>query len=190
MVDKRLLMRCHNILFGENAKCFMKGAIKIMKNVIITNKTRIYITMTLIWIAVIFSFSLQPSDTSSQISSGFGKWLIEVFLSGFIGEVESIPIEQLEQMHFLLRKCAHFSEYFILGVLVEMSLQQNRMRRKDWLGLLICVSVASVDEIIQLFVSGRSGQVSDVLLDSVGALCGIGVLLLMGKIFRRMKQAR
>jgi len=183
-------MRYHNILFGENAKCFMKGVSNIMKDVVITNKTRIYITMTLIWIAVIFSFSLQPGDTSSQISAGFGKWLMEVFLSGFIADVEFIPIEQLERMHFLLRKCAHFSEYFILGVLVEKSLQQLVICRKVWLGLPICVLVASIDETIQRFVSGRSGQLPDILLDSVGALCGISFLLLIGKMFRRMKQAR
>ena len=43
--------------------------------------------------------------------------------------------------------------------------------------------VASVDETIQLFVSGRSGQVSDVVLDLVGALCGIALLLIIIKVF-------
>ena len=46
-----------------------------------------------------------------------------------------------------------------------------------------CLLVASVDETIQLFVSGRSGQVSDVVLDFVGALCGITLLLIIIKVF-------
>ena len=43
--------------------------------------------------------------------------------------------------------------------------------------------VASVDETIQLFVSGRSGQVSDVVLDFVGVLCGSVLLLIIMKVF-------
>ena len=45
--------------------------------------------------------------------------------------------------------------------------------RKKIIAFLFCVLVASMDETIQLFVSGRSGQMSDVMLDSVGALVGI-----------------
>lgn len=158
-----------------------------MKN---KSKAILFITLTILWIAIIFSFSLQPGDTSSSISTGFGKWLIEVFLSGFVGEIEALPAEKLEQMHFLLRKCAHFSEYFILGILASASLKQSEIRRNALAGVLICALVASVDETIQLFVSGRSGQLSDVLLDSVGALCGIGFLLVIGKLFKRIKQSR
>lgn len=41
--------------------------------------------------------------------------------------------------------------------------------------------IASMDEMIQLFVDGRSGQISDVALDSIGALTGI--LLILGLRF-------
>lgn len=53
----------------------------------------------------------------------------------------------------------------------------DRLRRHTyWLGpWLIAVCYAATDETHQLFVPGRSGQVRDVLIDSVGA--AIGVLL-------------
>ncbi len=105
-------------------------------------------------------------------------------MSGFVGDVDSIPAERWEQMHFLLRKCAHFSEYFILGILMRLTVLQTGITHKFKMGMLACILVAVTDETIQRFVSGRSGQLSDVLLDCVGALCGIGCVMLMGKIRR------
>ena len=149
-----------------------------------SRSTKIYITLTIVWTIIIFSFSLQPADTSSQVSSGFGRWLIEVFAPNFIDEFESMPEEQLAYIHFLLRKCAHFTEYFILGVLVLLSQHHTGIRRKIFTGLVICMLVASVDEMIQLFVSGRSGQISDVLLDTAGAAVGS---LVVRRISRLLK---
>ena len=161
-----------------------------MKRKLSEYKARIYIVVTIIWIAVIFSFSLQSAETSSRVSSGFGKGLVEFSLPKVAENFEAISMEQIEYFHFLLRKCAHFAEYFILGLLVKMSVQHMEIRCKMWLGILYCILVASMDETIQLFVSGRSGQFSDVVLDSVGALCGMGFLLLIGNIFRRIRQLR
>lgn len=135
--------------------------------------TKIYITLTILWTITIFSFSLQPADTSSQLSSGFGRWLIEVFAPNLIEKLEMMPADQLSNLHFLLRKCAHFTEYLVLGVLVMLSLQQTKVRRNILIGITMCTLVASIDETIQLFVNGRSGQISDVLLDSVGAMVGL-----------------
>ena len=138
-----------------------------------SNSTKIYIILTILWTITIFSFSLQPADTSSQLSSGFGRWLIGVFAPNLIEKLEMMPAEQLSHLHFLLRKCAHFTEYLVLGVLVMLSLQQTKVRRNMLIGIAICTLVASIDETIQLFVNGRSGQISDVLLDSVGAMVGL-----------------
>ena len=56
-----------------------------------------------------------------------------------------------------------------------------QLNRKKIVAFLFCVLVAATDETIQLFVSGRSGQVSDVVLDCVGALVGIGTMKLLQK---------
>ena len=135
--------------------------------------TKIYITLTILWTITIFSFSLQPADTSSQLSSGFGRWLVEVFAPNIAEKLEMMPAEQLSHLHFILRKCAHFTEYLVLGVFVMVSLKQIKVHCKALVGLIICTLVASVDETIQLFVNGRSGQISDVLLDSAGAMVGL-----------------
>ena len=44
------------------------------------------------------------------------------------------------------------------------------------------ISYAISDEIHQLFVSGRAGQVQDVIIDSIGVILGICILMLFIKI--------
>lgn len=131
---------------------------------------------TLLWVAVIFAFSLQPGDVSSDVSMGLGRWMVENILPGGTEYLEKLTPEKLESWHFLLRKAAHFTEYFVLGVMMTFTQLQYKRKRK-WMNYLLaailCILVASTDETIQLFVSGRCGRLSDVLLDSCGSLTGV-----------------
>lgn len=138
--------------------------------------------ITLMWVGVIFSFSLQPAEVSDQTSMGFGQWLVETFLWGISEEVKVMLAERFDYLHFLLRKLGHFTEFFVLGVLSVSTLLQTEVQRKGIRGIMFCALIASMDETIQLFVNGRSGQITDVLLDSVGAMVGIGVLIAVRKI--------
>lgn len=154
-----------------------------MSNSANIQKTRIYALMTLVWIGIILSFSLQPGDKSSQMSSGVGSWFAEVFF----GNLKTISKEQVEFLHFLLRKCGHFLKFFILGILGVLTVSQTNLRHKGVMGIVFCAAIASIDETIQLFVPGRSGQISDVLLDSVGAMVGIGAMLVMKRAKKKKK---
>ena len=77
--------------------------------------------------------------------------------------------------NFIIRKMAHFTEYAALGVSVSAAL--DRHAHLDCARVLSIVSTvliaASLDEVIQLFVPGRCGQVADVLLDCMGAIAGV-----------------
>ena len=75
------------------------------------NKRFIFITITLIWTAVIFSFSLQSGEVSGDLSGS----VLEALLGFFMPGVLESP-EKLELFHLILRKCAHFTEFMILGV--------------------------------------------------------------------------
>ena len=146
----------------------------------ITKTNRIISTIiTLLWVSVIFSFSLQPAVSSNQISTGVGRWILEHLLPRFAEKLNTMPKEYLEFLHLLLRKAGHFSEFFVLGILSVSTARQMRFHRKKMIAFLFCVLVAATDETIQLFVSGRSGQVSDVMLDSVGALVGILIVAVL-----------
>lgn len=131
-------------------------------------KNKVWFLIFCLWALFIFSNSLLPAQESSDISSG---------LSYKIYELLNLNID-FELFHVFIRKTAHFVEYAILGVFASLSFKKEYFLRI----LLLCVFVASIDECIQLFVDGRSGQISDVLLDSIGSFTGIGVnTLLMNK---------
>lgn len=140
-----------------------------------TGRKYFILTMTILWILLIFSFSLQPGEASGDLSSGFGRWLLQHLLPGLLEKIEIWPVEQIELWHTVLRKGAHFTEYFVLGIWMLLSARAFRGKKRSvlWLAWVACILVASADETIQLFVEGRAGRVVDVLLDSAGAFCGL-----------------
>lgn len=142
----------------------------------------IFIGITAMWICIIFSFSLQPAEDSSQLSSGLGAWLMKHVFSGIFDTMTT------EQVDFFIRKCAHFTEFFILGVLMYWTLEKWFVIHRARLGLILCMLVAAMDETIQLFVEGRSGQVTDMLLDSSGSLVGICMVLVLNKCLARRQR--
>lgn len=95
--------------------------------------------------------------------------------------------------HTLLRKLAHFSEYGLLGALWTLELWLGAHVSKGRgaaLRLGFCMLTALVDETIQLFVPGRSGEIRDVWIDSAGALVGIAVACVIASIIHQMHQKR
>ena len=84
--------------------------------------------------------------------------------------------------HHYLRKTAHFSEYAALGFCMSGFLGNLTWSKRGLrvpVTVAACVLAAMIDECIQLFSFERGPQVTDVLLDSVGALFGIAVYLLI-----------
>ena len=131
---------------------------------------------------MIFSFSLQPADDSSQISSGFVAWIIDNVLSIF--SADTMSAEQLSLFHTLIRKCAHFTEFFILGVFMCLTISQTKGRYKFIVAVILCMLVAATDETIQLFVDGRAGRIMDVMIDSCGGLAGIWITKKVTALFK------
>lgn len=148
-------------------------------------KKYMFYTLTVFWMCLIYSLSLQPADESAETSKDFGKMVVKIVAPDYMDEYESLPEVTLEYIDHFLRKSAHFTEFLILGVLVCCSTGQLGLRRRFLYSLLFCVAAASLDESIQLFVPGRAGMVRDVLLDSAGALLGVMVVWMIGRLRNR-----
>lgn len=85
-----------------------------------------------------------------------------------------------------LRKIAHATEFAALGMETLVLLRYDL--KKNWASIFLCgVSTALIDETIQLFIAGRSGEVRDIWIDFAGFL--LGVLLIHITLGRR-KQKR
>ena len=131
------------------------------------------------WMLLIFFMSNQPADISNKQSdlaiNLFS--IIGIDLNNHLGEIAS----------FVVRKAAHFTEYFILGVLSTVTVLHMTWKRRWVCGLGFCVAIACLDECLQLFVSGRSGKVIDVLIDGAGALVGLLIVYLVVRIISGYK---
>ena len=132
------------------------------------NKKIIFAILTLLWVAVIFSFSLQPGEVSGSLSGSFLQKVLEWFAPGIFEKLETMPQEQLDIWHMILRKCAHFTEFAVLGVLSSLTLLQTKVSRRVVMAMAFCLVVASMDETLQLFVDGRAGALAGIGMIAVG----------------------
>ena len=147
-----------------------------------------YICFTVLWICFIFSFSLREGEVSNAMSNKVGQVIIENSSSEVSEKFDDLSWYEQKQFHAVLRKCGHFAEFFILGVLTYLMFCQMNVVHKVFRSLGLCMLVGAMDESIQLFVDGRSGRLSDVIIDSYGALVGICVTYLMiNKVIRCVK---
>lgn len=136
------------------------------------------------WMVVIFLLSHQPADASSQLSSGITAYVLKVINT----IIPSLHLE-LAKFGFFIRKAAHFTAYFLLGILLLQAFRRSEI--DGIIGFLLAFGIAVLyaisDEVHQLFVVGRSGEVRDVLIDSAGAMTGIVVYLLVIMWWQRRK---
>lgn len=120
--------------------------------------------LLLSWMTVIFLLSSEGHDISSGRSNTFVHALQSVGVTG-----------QTDLLTFLVRKSAHVTAYFILGILAYNVARLHRLSIR-W-RLAICTAIIALyaisDELHQLFVPGRSGEVRDVLIDSIAGILGI-----------------
>jgi VanZ family protein len=104
----------------------------------------------LAWAAVIFTLSSVP-----DLSTGLGTW------------------------DLILRKCAHVTEYAVLGALLLRALGG------DAAAFAAGIAYAASDELHQHFVEGRHAAVLDVAIDAAGVAAGVLVLrTVLGRIRR------
>lgn len=134
-------------------------------------KRVILFILIILMMVLIFKFSSSNGEDSTKQSMGLiGKTI------GVIAEIinpDIIEEEKLvlyEKYHVPVRKLAHISEYFILCLLVCMFLCTYNINYKKIIvySFIFCFLYACSDEVHQLYVPGRSGNIKDVFIDSIG----------------------
>ena len=130
--------------------------------------------------AFIFKNSLQIAEASSARSRQAMQ-----LLNGVLETVGAGPFSE-----YFVRKLAHFAEFALLGFWFMLCLRvytRRFVRHSGW-PLFFGLLVADIDELIQLYVPGRSSSVRDVFLDFIGVLAGLLFALLL-LLFVRMCSA-
>jgi len=145
-------------------------------------KKRAFLYVAL-WMLVIFFFSAQVSDESSEQSGRIVAFVLYVVRLVF-GEPAAQALAG-SGIELVVRKLAHFSEYAVLAVLMNRALRLNGFPADYLLSLLFSALYACTDEFHQSFVPGRSMELRDVLIDTAGAAFGLLIVFCCRMICKR-----
>jgi VanZ family protein len=126
----------------------------------------------LLWMVFIYTAStdLMSAEHTSRFLVPFLHWL-----------KPDISAQTIAQVHMLIRKGTHLTEYAILAVLLwrAFRLQRIGVRQSLWpqavTALAVALVFAAMDEYHQSFVPSRGPSAVDVLIDSCGALLGLAL---------------
>ncbi|MGA8142268.1 MAG: VanZ family protein [Candidatus Acidiferrales bacterium] len=127
----------------------------------------------LVWAVLISSFSTGAFTTehTSRFIVPFLHWLLP-----------HASAEKLSSIHHVIRKCGHFTEYFVFSLLVLRGFRAGHREfglRWALLVILIVAGYATLDEYHQSFVPGRGAAVTDVLLDTSGGIAAQAIAALL-----------
>ena len=120
-----------------------------------------------VWQALIFIFSTDAfaSPHTSSFFAPLLSWLIP-----------GISPQMIQTLHGMIRKLGHWTEYFILAILLEKTLKtqwpEQSRRRRLTATIIVATLYAISDEGHQAFVPSRSASAIDVAIDTCGAICG------------------
>lgn len=151
-------------------------------------KRKFLIGAIILWMITIFCFSNQVSITSSKTSGNTIKAIINLIPN--TKHFEEKKKEQIiKTFQPVVRKLAHFSIYALGGILFFAFYRTFSLetRQRVIYAMLSAMLYAGTDEFHQLFVHGRSAEVRDVWLDTLGAMTGIVLYLIILKIGKKRK---
>lgn len=128
-------------------------------------------SLLIIVVAIIFMFSNQDGTTSKKTSDNFTRSVIKIE-SKVTGK--KYTEKQIKKKVFdsrkLVRKTAHFTLYFILGILTYFTLRSYGISNQILIySIGLCLVLAIFDEIHQLFSGDRSFKIFDIFIDTCGS---------------------
>lgn len=130
------------------------------------------------WLPVVIGLCIIFMESTEQLGGQHTSSFLRPIFTAIFGPFTD---EHWELFHHLIRKSGHFIGYGTLGmtwvrawlrsfsVVLQWTVTQWRIRSAA-LALFCTFLTASADEYHQTFLAGRTGQFSDVLLDTTGAL--------------------
>lgn len=139
------------------------------------------------WMGLIFVFSMDNNYESSRKSESLILQFSKFVLRDHYTEEKGFEI--LDKIETPVRKSAHFLLYLFLEIWVLWFLSEfYKLTIKGYIiATLITFIYACSDEFHQLFVSGRSGEVLDVFIDTIGGSVGALFYYLRRKKYEQKK---
>ncbi|MBQ8081668.1 MAG: VanZ family protein [Clostridia bacterium] len=156
----------------------------------VRQKRRLYGSLALVMMLVIFLMSAADGERSAGMSGKLTELAVQKLYPGYEGLNTAAQEGAFDLMHHLLRKAAHFIEYAILGALYCLFLHTFPVKRARLYAWLLGTAYAATDEVHQLFVLSRGASPADVMLDSLGVACGVLLAAAFSAFFTQTRQKR
>ena len=152
----------------------------------INKKQIFYIALIIIWMAVVFAFSNEPAEKSSKASGSITEKVVQAITK----DNKKITQSQKDTIETVIRKCAHFTLYAIGGILIANFINTTGTSNKYLIiySILFAFAYAISDEVHQLLVPGRSGEIKDIVIDTAGATCGVMIFKSLVNVKNRRRK--
>lgn len=159
----------------------------------------ISIFLVIFWLLVIFTLSGMNSNESNNKSKSSLNILIQetLNLTNKVGITDKHPTQTkkdrvINKINLPMRKFAHATVFIILALLIMTCLRTFKLGLKPSFIITILVSFmyALFDEYHQTFIPGRTGQFSDSLIDTLGALIGASLFVLIIHIHNKRHEKK
>lgn len=141
----------------------------------------------LLWMSIIFSFSNQQGESSGSISKKVSEVIVNIIdIQNKYTDIEKEAL--IKQIEPLIRKLAHYTFYTVGGILIANCVYQFCKKENILIGTSTAIGVvyAISDELHQLMIAGRNGNIKDVLIDSLGIVTGIMFFLLVMGMYQKI----
>lgn len=140
-----------------------------------------YWSVVVLWMVVISSLSTEPfsaANTNAYLDPILRFFFPHLSAAGFL------------LAHSVIRKTAHFSEFFVLGSVAFWACRRGRVPhwRARWMYQALCLAMAYalVDEAHQAFVPNRTASLFDSGIDSLGAAASQAVIFMRHLVRSRL----
>lgn len=149
--------------------------------------------LVFLWMGFIFFMSAQDSTNSSAYSRPIAESVVKFQVKYHLNQDHGYTaLQYLNEVESTVRKIAHSTIFFILSVLVSMSLLLGDIKRSRVLFISIALSLlyALIDEFHQFFVPGRASEMADIMLDMLGVLLGTVLTLVVASVVIKIRSKR
>ncbi len=146
----------------------------------------------IVWMYVIYVFSAYDGGQSAEMSEGITMTVVNIIYDDFDTFSQEMQLDIVNDVHFYVRKTAHFLEYGLLAVIYNtlMFVYDKPKKKQFLLATLFAGLYACTDEFHQGFVAGRGPSWRDVGIDTAGALFGTLALSILIFIVKCGKNVR
>ena len=146
-----------------------------MKKIILT-------ILVILWMILIFGFSSQTGNESTKTSDTIVNRA--VYITEKVGKKDYTKNEKKsirKIIERIIRKLAHFTEYFILAILVYLMFKEYGVSNLFMWTMIFCILYSMTDEFHQLFISERTGKIYDIFIDTFGSFVAMLIIKLKRK---------